>query len=237
MTRMSQRGDKVKSKIIFIVVVVFIFITIFSYANIESKKNVLISEKEKVNFDSSISMMYESETESGVYIESNENTWPTDEYVFNETLSKCENGGTLLWDDVNKKVLVTTNSSDKCYVYFDLYVVKFEQYNILMAGNSFRVENFSLNADISLKNFVFTIMANDVSEQYIVTYTSDDSAVVDKDSEARIYISSGTLWLDIYNSKFNFRFGDIVKYEFYFILIDGSKSETIKGSIMVKNHN
>ena len=38
---------------------------------------------------------------------------------FNETLSKCENGGVLTWDDENKKVLLQTNSSDKCYVYFD----------------------------------------------------------------------------------------------------------------------
>ena len=34
-------------------------------------------------------------------------------------LSRCENGGVLTWDDETQKVLLQTNASDKCYVYFD----------------------------------------------------------------------------------------------------------------------
>ena len=48
------------------------------------------------------------------------NGWPTDGYVFNTILSKCENGGELSWDDTNKRVLMSGNVSDKCYVYFDI---------------------------------------------------------------------------------------------------------------------
>ena len=69
-----------------------------------------------------ISMMLETEAGSGNYEMTTRESWPTDGYVFNTTLSKCENGGELSWDDTNKRVLMGGNVSDKCYVYFDVYV-------------------------------------------------------------------------------------------------------------------
>ena len=38
-----------------------------------------------------LTMMYETEVGSGEYQVSSNTTWPQDGYVFNETLSKCEN--------------------------------------------------------------------------------------------------------------------------------------------------
>ena len=69
-----------------------------------------------------ISMMLETEAGSGNYEMTTASSWPTDGYIFNTTLSKCENGGELSWDDENKRVLMSGNVSDKCYVYFDIYV-------------------------------------------------------------------------------------------------------------------
>ena len=69
-----------------------------------------------------ISMMLETEAKSGNYERTTRESWPTEGYVFNTTLSKCENGGELSWDDENKVVLMSGNVSDKCYVYFDVYV-------------------------------------------------------------------------------------------------------------------
>ena len=69
-----------------------------------------------------ISMMLETEAGSGNYEMTTRSEWPTDGYIFNTTLSKCENGGELSWDDTNKRVLMSGNVSDKCYVYFDVYV-------------------------------------------------------------------------------------------------------------------
>ncbi len=73
--------------------------------------------KKQVN---TISMMLETEAGSGKYEMTTRDSWPTEGYVFNSTLSKCENGGELSWDDTNKKVLMSGNISDKCYVYFDI---------------------------------------------------------------------------------------------------------------------
>ena len=69
-----------------------------------------------------ISMMLETEAGSGNYEMTTRESWPTDGYVFNTELSKCENGSELSWDDTNKRVLMSGNVSDKCYVYFDVYV-------------------------------------------------------------------------------------------------------------------
>ena len=66
--------------------------------------------------------MLETEANSGNYEMTTATSWPTEGYVFNTTLSKCENGSELSWDDTNKKVLMSGNVSDKCYVYFDIYV-------------------------------------------------------------------------------------------------------------------
>ncbi len=67
-----------------------------------------------------ISMMLETEAGSGNYEMTTRSEWPTEGYVFNSELSKCENEGELSWDDENKRVLMSGNVSDKCYVYFDV---------------------------------------------------------------------------------------------------------------------
>ena len=69
-----------------------------------------------------ISMMLETEAKSGNYELTTASSWPTDGYKFNSELSKCENGSELSWDDTNKRVVMSGNKSDKCYVYFDVYV-------------------------------------------------------------------------------------------------------------------
>ena len=67
-----------------------------------------------------LSIMLESSDGSGNYVMTTQNSWPTDGYVFNSELSKCENGGTLSWDKTNKRVEFSGNNIDKCYVYFDV---------------------------------------------------------------------------------------------------------------------
>ena len=67
-----------------------------------------------------LSIMLESSDGSGNYVMTTQNSWPTDGYVFNSELSKCENGSTLSWDKTNKMVKFSGNMADKCYVYFDV---------------------------------------------------------------------------------------------------------------------
>lgn len=71
-----------------------------------------------------LSMMLETDTASGEYEMTTRSSWPTieDGYVFNSSLSKCENGSKLIWDDENNAVVMQASVSDKCYVYFDKLV-------------------------------------------------------------------------------------------------------------------
>ncbi len=75
--------------------------------------------KETLN-NNLLSMMLETSAGSGEYQETTASAWPTEGYVFNESLSKCEQGSNLSWDNVNKKVIMEGSRADKCFVYFDV---------------------------------------------------------------------------------------------------------------------
>lgn len=109
-----------KSKYISIIIIQFIIIFTL-VINTNKPKEVMNDNNTKIikkNKDT-ISMMLETEAGSGNYEMTTASNWPTEGYIFNSTLSKCENGGELSWDDINKKVLMSGNTSDKCYVFFD----------------------------------------------------------------------------------------------------------------------
>jgi len=109
-----------KSKYISIIIIQFIIIFTL-VINTNKPKEIMNDNNTKIikkNKDT-ISMMLETEAGSGNYELTTRDSWPTEGYIFNSTLSKCENGGELSWDDTNKKVLMSGNMSDKCYVYFD----------------------------------------------------------------------------------------------------------------------
>ena len=75
---------------------------------------------EKNQNNNMLSMMLETDSGSGQYEMTSLSSWPTDGYVFNSELSKCENGSKLRWDETNKQVVFSGTITDKCYVYFDI---------------------------------------------------------------------------------------------------------------------
>ena len=96
----------------------------YNYLNNSNDSYENVNNNEVKWYNDTISMMLETEAGSGNYEMTTANGWPTDGYVFNTILSKCENDGELSWDDTNKRVLMSGNVSDKCYVYFDKVVIK-----------------------------------------------------------------------------------------------------------------
>lgn len=112
---------KKKNIIIIFSAFIVVFITIISLQRedkfiIENEKN-----SNRITYNSALTMMYETGPDTGEYQISSDSLWPQDGYVFNETLSGCENGSALTYDEDSKKVLVQANTSDKCYVYFDIF--------------------------------------------------------------------------------------------------------------------
>lgn len=153
-----------------IIIIVFIILIggIFAFKNIllnnkvdvPSESNNDVGKKSKM-----LSMMFEQTYGSGDYVVTTQNNWPTYDYVFNATLSNCENGTKLSWNDETDQVLISGYKTDKCHIYFDKVdpslptptspQISFDDnYNIIFDGST------SGNGDVSyyysLDNNVFT---------------------------------------------------------------------------------
>ena len=114
-----------KHKIILIVTGILLFSACVFSSKLFKSNELSLDEKEKtkqIREENTLSMMIEQTAGAGDYKMETRSTWPTDGYMFNETLSKCENGGELGWDSEKGVVTMTGNMSDKCYIYFDIYV-------------------------------------------------------------------------------------------------------------------
>lgn len=84
------------------------------------EKEVYASKNNEIVTENSLAMMYETEAGSGEYEVVDDTTWPLEGYTFNAELSRCENGSTISWSEDTKTVMMESNISDKCYVYFDV---------------------------------------------------------------------------------------------------------------------
>ncbi len=113
----------------------------FVTCNFYDATNIEDTPTNKINQNNNmLSMMLETDSGSGQYEMTSLSSWPTDGYVFNEQMSKCEQGSILRWDDANKKVIMEGNVSDKCYVFFDKYnPIKINSYSITPNGNKITI--------------------------------------------------------------------------------------------------
>ena len=143
-----------KKKILLIssVLLTLSLVTIIFFNNVDNKENNIISninKNEQVINSNMITMMYETESGSGEYVETKDTTWPETGYIFNENLSGCENGGELEYNSENNTVNLLSNSSDQCYVYFDKYDgVWIDNVSIIDVTGS----SVSLNVDATSEN-------------------------------------------------------------------------------------
>ncbi len=82
--------------------------------NKDNSNNIIsnITKEEQIINRNMITMMYETDAGSGEYIETKDNTWPESGYIFNDTLSGCEKGGELEYNQQNNTVNLLSNSSD-----------------------------------------------------------------------------------------------------------------------------
>ena len=106
-----------------IMCVIVISITLILITNKSSSK-VLNNNLDNNNIENKVpgmfAIMLETERGSGKYEQSTSGLWPGSGYEFNSTLSQCENGGILTWNEENRTVNLKSNLSDKCYLYFDI---------------------------------------------------------------------------------------------------------------------
>ncbi len=104
------------------IVSILIISTIAILYNTYYKSKVYENNKAEKNINNNmISIYLEKSYDSGQYELSTSSKWPTG-YLFNKSLSYCEGGSSLSWNDSDNSVSVNTRITDKCYVYFDKYL-------------------------------------------------------------------------------------------------------------------
>ena len=108
-----------KKKVIIPIIGGIVILSVFLIIYFNNKNPVL---KENNTKSELFSYMIETSAGSGDYEMATDNKWPGEGYVFNESLSRCENGSKLTWNDDTKSVTLKANISDKCYLYFDVYI-------------------------------------------------------------------------------------------------------------------
>ena len=110
-----------KKYIIITTITLAVLIAFITYSNILKSNEIYEEENisEPIKVSKNISMNLEQNYGQGDYKAVTQSDWPTSGYIFNATLSRCESGSELSWDNTKKIVLMSGNSADKCYVYFD----------------------------------------------------------------------------------------------------------------------
>ena len=114
-----------KKYIIFSIVTLVLLVALITSFNYFKTSNTYVenNSNNQTKITKGISMNLEQTAGAGDYKQVTQSNWPGDDYAFNAKLSKCENGSTLSWDNTKNVVVFSGNVSDKCYVYFDKYVL------------------------------------------------------------------------------------------------------------------
>ena len=168
-----------KKKIIvltFIICLVVFVACLYVYKdNDTAYKNITNNnlEEEIINLNSGISMMYETGPNTGKYSESKSSLWPENGYIYNGDLSRCENGGILSWDSTTNKITLLNNISDKCYVYFDTYIIPIIN-NVVasnITSNSITLTVNATNGDNQITNYYFSNGGDYIDNGNTNTYT------------------------------------------------------------------
>ena len=160
-----------KKKILTIILII-LFIG-FVAERINTNKSDVYEEQNKISIKKNknmLSMNLEQTAGAGDYKTVTQSSWPTEGYKFNSELSRCENGSTLSWDDTKKAVIMQGNVSDKCYVYFDIWIPSIAAYCTSGTDLATCVKNFGDQgpsvSNIYIHNSALTNGAGDNSYRY-----------------------------------------------------------------------
>ena len=154
--------------------VIVIFIITLTLTLFKSDDDVALSDNENnKNFINNSFLTLMLEQSDGTYLESKSNTWPSGNYAFNESLSRCENGGELRWNREEGIVNLLSNKSDACYVYFDLYnVVQISNVEAKKTYNSITVTVTTSGGENPVDKYYFSIDGgNSYQESSTPSYT------------------------------------------------------------------
>jgi len=193
-----------KSKILVGMIVLLMIVTFQFY---QKEVNIVVANN-KVNNTlntNSLSINLETEAGTGIYEEVANSNWPESGYTFNSELSRCENNSTIAWNEETKKVIVSSNKSDKCYVYFDK--VPFDVNFKVESGWAGTNQLISISLDIknNTSNYIrlsFKLNSNNSNINFEFNESSGNLFIGEEIAPGRN--SEGTIIYEILNSISDF---------------------------------
>ncbi len=206
------KGKDITIKIMILIIVILLILIVYTIFSFYGSNQVIKSGKfDRIVNSNSLTMMYETESGSGEYVLSSDTTWPESGYTFNENLSKCENGGILSWNSETNRVIMQTNNSDKCYVYFDVYEPLVIISHSLGLGNGYGnyLGEVTTNREVEIEKYVL-----ELDSGLILETTSDR-------------------WPD--SCEAGYGMSTEYSYKFYIITVDGEVSEPVFGTLTTDN--
>ena len=177
-----------KKYYVFISIFILFLISLFvstNKNNNEILENTVDNTKVKNNVPGMFAIMLETEAGSGVYEKSTTNNWPGEGYIFNEQMSACENGSKLTWNEELGAVNLKTNTSERCYVYFDRY--------ILPLINNVTTSNIETNS------ITLTVNATNGTSNISTYYYSNNNGSSYVSSSSNTYTFNGLDMGTVYN--------------------------------------
>ena len=117
-----KKDKKTLYKVIIIILlipnIIMIYDQIYIYNRINSNKSV-IKTSDKNDNDEIISMMLETDYNSGEYVASTSNSFPSNGYSFNTEKSGCMYGSKISYNYLDNTLIFTGDKTDECFAYFD----------------------------------------------------------------------------------------------------------------------
>ena len=163
-------------KIISIVLSICLIITLVCL--FQKNDNEILTSNNLVtnNKNNALTMMLETDVDSNEYEVATSNEWPQEGYIFNAEMSACERGGSLSWDNENNRVVMASESADKCYVYFDKYT-------------TVSITNVT-TSNITNNSITLTVEATAGENSIATYYYSNNDGVSYEESESNTYTFS-----------------------------------------------
>ncbi len=149
-----------KKRSIFIsITLVYVISTIILVIMLIKKEQPIVANENNINNSGNLTMMLETDVDSNEYEVSASNKWPQEGYIFNASMSACEKGSEIIWNEETKTVNLKTSISDKCYIYFDKYnipiVTNIEATNI--TSNSITINVTAMGGDGEVVSYHYSI--------------------------------------------------------------------------------
>ena len=203
-----------KHKKTFLIITILTIIFICSIIIVKKNKEVYHQSKNYEINDGNLSIMLEETPKKGDYMISNLNMWPDDNYVYNSNLSYCENGSKLNWNDETRMLTFSSSFTDKCYLYFDIYIKPtVNSLNITSTDTSININPSITEGDYPVSKIIYKLDNEEEIESIDNNHTFNNVSSITKHT------------IDVYAKDTNGKTSKTYTYTLPTIISLSSKSE------------